>query len=161
MVGPSPSTWANVPLEDEPIGEDEARSVAEAREWRLHNDLIPNEDVLPDYGLSSADFKRHEEYSCGWRGRSSVAECPTTHGENSRVHGSRARDVRALDRASALDISVGSRGFSKTECGDVTGCKESTRPSFVSASVSIGFATTITAVRSKHSRVKHRRYAYR
>ena len=58
MVGPSSSAWPNVPLEDEPIGEDEERTVAEAREWRLHNDPIPNEDVLADLGLSSADFDR-------------------------------------------------------------------------------------------------------
>jgi hypothetical protein len=58
MVGPASSTWTHVPLEDEPIGKDEERTVSEAREWRLHNDPIRNEEVLADLGLSSADFER-------------------------------------------------------------------------------------------------------
>jgi hypothetical protein len=49
---------ASVPVEDEVIGEDEERAVAEAREWRERNKLISNEEVLAEFGLTSDDFER-------------------------------------------------------------------------------------------------------
>lgn len=47
-----------VPFEDEEIGEEEERAVAEAREWLRHNTPIPHENVLADFGLTVADWER-------------------------------------------------------------------------------------------------------
>jgi hypothetical protein len=49
---------ASVPAEDEVIGEDEERVVAEAREWRKHNEPISNEEILAEFGLTQDDFER-------------------------------------------------------------------------------------------------------
>jgi hypothetical protein len=58
MLDPVSRALANAPLEDEEISEDEERAVAEAREWRKHNQPIPHEEVLAELGLSMADFER-------------------------------------------------------------------------------------------------------
>lgn len=47
-----------VPFEDEEIGEEEERAVAEAREWLKHNQPIPHEEVLAEFGLTIADWER-------------------------------------------------------------------------------------------------------
>ena len=36
----------------------EARAIAEAGEWSKHNDPIPHEEVLADFGLSVADWDK-------------------------------------------------------------------------------------------------------
>ena len=36
----------------------ERRAVAEADEWLKHNAPIPHEDVLADFGLTMADWRR-------------------------------------------------------------------------------------------------------
>jgi hypothetical protein len=58
MLDPLSRKLANAPMEDEEIGEEEERAVAEAREWRKHNKPIPHEEVLAEFGLSMADFER-------------------------------------------------------------------------------------------------------
>ena len=58
MVEPVRSALNNVPYEDEPIGEEEERAVAAAREWLKHNEPIPHEEVLAEFGLTMADFER-------------------------------------------------------------------------------------------------------
>jgi hypothetical protein len=58
MVGPLARSLANAPLEDEEISEEEERAVAEAREWLKHNQPIPHEEVLAEFGLTMADFER-------------------------------------------------------------------------------------------------------
>lgn len=55
MVAPSP---AAVPLEDEEINEEEKTAVAEAREWLKHNQPVPHEEVLAQFGLTMADWER-------------------------------------------------------------------------------------------------------
>jgi hypothetical protein len=49
---------ASVPIEDEAIGEDEERAVAEARDWRKRNKPISSEQVLAEFGLTQDDFER-------------------------------------------------------------------------------------------------------
>lgn len=46
-----------VPLEDEEISREEEQAVADAREWLKHNDAIPHEEVLVEFGLTVADFE--------------------------------------------------------------------------------------------------------
>jgi hypothetical protein len=36
----------------------EARAVAEADEWSKHNQAIPHEEVLAEFGLSKADWEK-------------------------------------------------------------------------------------------------------
>jgi len=51
------------PIEDEEISEEEKAAVAEADEWLKHNEPIPFEDVLADFGLTLEDLdqpKVHE-----------------------------------------------------------------------------------------------------
>jgi hypothetical protein len=58
MLDPLSRRLANAPLEDEEIGGEEERAVAEAREWLKHNQAIPHEEVLAEFGLTTADFER-------------------------------------------------------------------------------------------------------
>jgi hypothetical protein len=58
MVDPVARRLASIPYEDEPISEEEERAVAASKEWLKHNEPIPNEEVLAEYGLTSEDFER-------------------------------------------------------------------------------------------------------
>ena len=58
MLDPLSRKLANAPLEDEEIGEEEERAVAEAREWHKYSKSIPHEEVLAEFGLTVADFDR-------------------------------------------------------------------------------------------------------
>jgi hypothetical protein len=58
MLDPATQSLGNFPVEDEEIGEEEERAVAEARQWLKHNKAIPHEEVLAELGLSMDDFER-------------------------------------------------------------------------------------------------------
>ena len=58
MLDPLSRKLANAPAEDEKIGDDEERTVAESREWLKHNKAIPHEEVLAEFGLSLEDFEQ-------------------------------------------------------------------------------------------------------
>jgi hypothetical protein len=58
MLDPVSRALANAPLEDEEISEEEARAVAESREWLKHNKPIPLEEVIAEFGLTTEDFER-------------------------------------------------------------------------------------------------------
>ena len=58
MLDPVAVSLANAPFDDEPVSDEEARDIAEAREWLKHNKGIPHEDVLREFGLSPEDFER-------------------------------------------------------------------------------------------------------
>ena len=51
-------TIVTPPFEDEEISDEEERAVAEAREWLKHNNPIPHEEVLAEFGLTMEDFER-------------------------------------------------------------------------------------------------------
>ena len=40
------------------LGSAEAKAIAEADEWSKHNDPIPHEQVLAEFGLSIADWEK-------------------------------------------------------------------------------------------------------
>ena len=46
------------PFDDEPFTDEDRRAVAEADDWRKNNAAIPLEAVLPDFGLTMADWQR-------------------------------------------------------------------------------------------------------
>jgi hypothetical protein len=58
MLDPFSRMLANSPLEDEEISEEEERGAAAAVEWLKHNEPIPNEEVLAEFGLTLEDFER-------------------------------------------------------------------------------------------------------
>jgi len=58
MTDPVARSLANAPLEDEPISAEEIKALDEAREWLKHNEPIPHEQVLAEFGLTSEDFER-------------------------------------------------------------------------------------------------------
>jgi hypothetical protein len=49
---------ANVPIEDEPISEEEMRAAEVSREWLKHHEPISHEKVLAEFGLTLEDFER-------------------------------------------------------------------------------------------------------
>jgi hypothetical protein len=58
MLDPVSIALANAPYDDEPVSEDEAREIAEARASFGRGEVIPNEEVLAEFGLSLEDFER-------------------------------------------------------------------------------------------------------
>ena len=58
MVEPLARSLALAPLDDEPFTEEDRVAVAEADEWRKHNDAIPLEAVLADFGLTMTDWEK-------------------------------------------------------------------------------------------------------
>ncbi|MDQ6707555.1 MAG: hypothetical protein M3Z85_16450 [Acidobacteriota bacterium] len=61
MLDPVSRALANAPLEDEEIGEEEERAVAEAREWLKHNPGIPFEQVVAELGLTMEEVKNYRD----------------------------------------------------------------------------------------------------
>jgi hypothetical protein len=61
MLDPFSRKLAAAPMEDEEISEEEARTVAESKEWLKHNKPIPHEDVLAEFGLTLEDFRKMGE----------------------------------------------------------------------------------------------------
>jgi hypothetical protein len=58
MLDPLSRNLALAPPDDEPFTEEDRLAVAEADEWRRHNDPIPLEAVLADFGLNMADWDK-------------------------------------------------------------------------------------------------------
>ena len=56
MLDPLSRKLANAPLDDEPFTEEDRQAVAEADEWLKHNNPIPLENVLSEFGLTMADW---------------------------------------------------------------------------------------------------------
>ena len=58
MLDPVSVALANAPLDDEPVSEDEARDIAQARAAAARGEVVSNDDVLAEFGLSPEDFER-------------------------------------------------------------------------------------------------------
>ena len=61
MLDPLSRKLTNASLEDEEISAEEEQAVAEAREWLKHNQPIPHEEVLAEFGLTMADWEKMGE----------------------------------------------------------------------------------------------------
>ena len=48
----------NAPVEDEEISAEERARGGRRREWLKHNEPIPHEEVLAEFGLTMEDFER-------------------------------------------------------------------------------------------------------
>jgi hypothetical protein len=58
MLDPVAVALANAPYDDEPVSEEEAREIAEARASLARGEGISHEEVLAEFGLTSEDFER-------------------------------------------------------------------------------------------------------
>src|SRR5271163_2882814 len=56
MLDPLARKLALAPVDDEPFTEEDRQSIAEADEWLKHNNPIPLENVLSEFGLTMADW---------------------------------------------------------------------------------------------------------
>jgi hypothetical protein len=58
MLDPVSVALANAPLDDEPVSEEEARDIAAARAAIARGEVVSNEEVLAEFGLTPEDFER-------------------------------------------------------------------------------------------------------
>ena len=58
IADPVARSLANAPVEDEPISEEEVRTVEASKEWLRDHAPILHEQVLAEFGLSVEDFER-------------------------------------------------------------------------------------------------------
>jgi len=58
MLDPVSVALANAPYDDEPVSEEEARDIAEARASYARGEVVSNEEVLAEFGLTTEDFER-------------------------------------------------------------------------------------------------------
>jgi hypothetical protein len=58
MLDPVSVALANAPIDDEPVSEEEAREIAEARASIARGEIVSNEEVLAEFGLKPEDFER-------------------------------------------------------------------------------------------------------
>jgi hypothetical protein len=61
LTQPVSYSLANAPVDDEPFTEEDRQAVAEAEEWLRHNEPIPHEQVLAEFGLTMADWEKMAE----------------------------------------------------------------------------------------------------
>jgi hypothetical protein len=57
IVDPVATALRNAPLDDEPVTDADRRAIAAADEWLRHNEPIPLEEVLKDFGLTMTDWE--------------------------------------------------------------------------------------------------------
>jgi hypothetical protein len=55
---PVARSLANAPIDDEPVSEEETRTVEASKEWLKDHAPIPHEEVLAELGLTLKDFER-------------------------------------------------------------------------------------------------------
>jgi hypothetical protein len=58
MLDPVSAALANAPVDDEPVNEEEARDIAEARAAAARGEVVSNKEVLAEFGLTAEDFER-------------------------------------------------------------------------------------------------------
>jgi hypothetical protein len=56
LIDPVAYSIRNAPVDDEPVTEEEAAALRRSEEWFRHNNGIPMEEVLAEFGLSMKDF---------------------------------------------------------------------------------------------------------
>jgi len=58
MLDPVDRALANAPFDDEPVSEAEARDIAAGRAAYARGEVVSNEEVLAEFGLTAEDFER-------------------------------------------------------------------------------------------------------
>jgi hypothetical protein len=65
LLDPLSQKLAAAEIDDEPFTEGDRQAVAEADEWLKHNQPIPMEEVLADFGLTMADWEKMAQTPLG------------------------------------------------------------------------------------------------
>jgi hypothetical protein len=58
MLDPVSRSLATAPVDDEPLTEEEEQALNASKEWFKHNQGIPHEEILAEFGLKPDDFSR-------------------------------------------------------------------------------------------------------
>jgi hypothetical protein len=58
ILDPVSIALANAPYDDEPVSEEEARDIAESRAAYSSGEVVSNDELLAEFGLTAADFER-------------------------------------------------------------------------------------------------------
>ena len=58
MLDPVARAIANAPYDDEPVSEEEARDIEEGRAAYARGEVVSHDEVLAEFGLTTADFER-------------------------------------------------------------------------------------------------------
>lgn len=58
MLDPVARALANAPYDDEPVSEEETRDIAESHAAYARGEVVSNDEVLAEFGLSAEDFDR-------------------------------------------------------------------------------------------------------
>jgi hypothetical protein len=58
LLDPVARSLANAPFDDEPVSDEEARDIAEARAAYARGEAVSNDEVLAEFGLTADDFER-------------------------------------------------------------------------------------------------------
>lgn len=58
VLDPVSLALANAPYDDEPVSEEEKREIAESRAAIARGEIVSNEEVLAEFGLTPEDFER-------------------------------------------------------------------------------------------------------
>jgi hypothetical protein len=58
LLDPVARSLANAPYDDEPVSDEEARDIAEARAAYARGEVVSNDEVLAEFGLTADDFER-------------------------------------------------------------------------------------------------------
>ena len=61
MLDPVSRAIGNAPVDDEPLSPEDARALAEAREWLEQNKPIPHEQVLEELGITPEEIENYKE----------------------------------------------------------------------------------------------------
>jgi hypothetical protein len=58
MLDPVSRSLATAPVDDEPLTEEEEQALNASKEWFKHNQGIPHEEILAEFGLKPDDLSR-------------------------------------------------------------------------------------------------------
>jgi hypothetical protein len=58
MLDPVSVALAKAPIDNEPVSEEEGRDIAKARAAYARGEVVSNEEVLAEFGLTTEDFER-------------------------------------------------------------------------------------------------------
>ena len=58
LVDPVSRSLANAPYDDEPVREEEARDIIESRAACARGEIVSNDEVLAEFGLTAREFDR-------------------------------------------------------------------------------------------------------
>jgi hypothetical protein len=56
LLDPISRSLAIAPVDDEPLTGEEAEALEKSKEWFRHNQGIPHDEVLAEFGLTAEDF---------------------------------------------------------------------------------------------------------